>query len=90
MHAYIIATSFEIPTVGTIWNDKLKWFAKHLGAEDRFIIPSELNKYDEFYEKFKKALSEKNEKLNTKLLKEKTYNSLKKFVNNAIIAGKFS
>lgn len=90
MHAHIIATSFEIPTVGTIWNDKLKWFAKHLGAEDRFIIPSEINNYDEFYEKFKKALSEKNEKLNTKLLKEKTYNSLKKFVNNAIIAGKFS
>ena len=40
MHAHIIAASYGIPTVGQIWNEKIKWFSKHIGAESRFFYPA--------------------------------------------------
>lgn len=80
MHAHIIATSYEIPTVGITWNDKLKWYAKHLGVENRFITPNEMGNYEDFYQKFTLALKEGNSSLNTQILKEKTYSNLSKIL----------
>lgn len=37
MHASIIAYSLEIPTIGLIWNDKIKMFGEIIGYPDRFI-----------------------------------------------------
>lgn len=84
MHAHIIATSYDIPTVGQIWNEKIKWFSKHLGAEDRFFYPDEISNYDLVYNKFKQALEEGNSNLNTNKLKEATYKELELEIKNTL------
>ena len=80
MHAMIISTSYDIPCVGLIFNEKIKWFSRHIGAEERFFYPKDMNNYDLIYDAFKKALEEGNEKLNTKKLKQDAYNELEKFL----------
>lgn len=80
MHAHIIATSYNIPTVGQIWNEKIKWFAKHLGCEERFFYPDELNQYDKIYKAFLNAMEAGNSKLNTESLKAKTFTELEHFI----------
>lgn len=82
MHAHIIATSFNIPAVGLIWNNKIKWFAKHIGCPERFFEASEMKDYDRIFETFEKALNEGDTKLNTSILKEKTYKKLEEFILN--------
>ena len=84
MHAHIIAASFDIPTVGTIWNDKIKWFAKHLGCEERFFMPEEMSNYDKVFSAFEKALNDGNAELNTTVLKQATLENLEKFILNNI------
>ena len=80
MHAMIISTSYDIPCVGLIFNEKIKWFSRHIGAEERFFYPKDMNNYDLIYDTFKKALEEGNTKLNTKKLKQDAYNELEKFL----------
>ena len=82
MHAHIIATSYDIPTIGQIWNEKIKWFAKHLGCEERFFYPNEMKNYDHVYQTLKNAIIEGNSNLNTKILKQKTYEELKHFIKS--------
>ncbi len=36
MHANIIATSLDIPSVGLVWNDKMNLFAQMIGCEHRY------------------------------------------------------
>lgn len=80
MHAHIIATSYDIPTIGQIWNKKIKWFSKHLGCEERFFYPDELNNYDLIYNRFLQAIKEGNSKLNTQKLKEATVKELENII----------
>ena len=80
MHAHIIATSYDIPTIGQIWNEKIKWFSKHLGCEERFFYPDELNNYDLIYNRFLQAIKEGNSKLNTQKLKEATVKELENII----------
>ncbi len=77
MHAAIISTSLDIPSIGLVWNEKLKWFAHHIGATERFIKVSEINNYDLAYKTLIKAMNEGNNNLNTQKLKNKTYSTLK-------------
>ena len=37
LHANIIATSYNIPSIGLVWNNKLTLFGKSIGFENRFI-----------------------------------------------------
>lgn len=37
LHANIIATSLNIPSVGLVWNDKMNMFAGTVGCEERYI-----------------------------------------------------
>jgi len=37
MHANIIATSLQVPSVGLVWNDKMNLFAEMIGCEERYI-----------------------------------------------------
>lgn len=37
MHANIIATSLDIPTVGLVWNDKMNLFAATIGCPERYV-----------------------------------------------------
>ena len=80
MNAVIISTSYDNTIVGLIFNEKIIWFSRHIGAEDRIFYPKDMNNYDLIYDTFKKALEEGNEKLNTKKLKQDAYNELEKFL----------
>lgn len=37
LHANIIATSLQVPSVGLVWNDKMNLFADIIGCQDRYI-----------------------------------------------------
>lgn len=49
LHSHIIATSFSIPTIGFVWDNKVRDFSKNINREDFFI---DLNK--ESVKKFEK------------------------------------
>ena len=81
MHAHIIATSFDIPTVGFIWNDKIKWFAKHLGIENRFFDCDEMKDSDKIFSTFENLLETGNNiQDRVTLLKNKTKDNLEEFI----------
>lgn len=42
LHANIIATSLQIPSIGLVWNDKMNLFAGIIGSEDRYIENEQL------------------------------------------------
>lgn len=61
LHSHIIAASYEIPAVALVWDDKLRFFYRHLGHEERcmtvkdsaFDVVSGLEKaLEEGYDKF--------------------------------------
>lgn len=41
LHASIISYSYNIPTVGIIWNDKQKMFGELIDAPERFVEPND-------------------------------------------------
>lgn len=43
MHANIISYSLDIPSVGIVWNDKLKMFGENIQVEDRFVTFENFN-----------------------------------------------
>ena len=43
LHANIIAYALGIPSVAPVWNEKLIFWGKKIGHEERFIIADELN-----------------------------------------------
>lgn len=85
MHAIIIATSYGIPTVGQIWNEKIKWFSRHIGAESRFFYPNDMKNYDAVYESFKKALLQGNDNLNTDRLKDEAFVELECCIKKVLL-----
>ena len=85
MHAMIIATSYGIPTIGQIWNEKIKWFSKHIGAESRFFYPDDMKNYDAVYETFKKALLQGNDDLNTDRLKDEAFAELECCIKKVLL-----
>lgn len=81
MHASIISYSLNIPSVGLIWNNKIKMFGKMIEHPDRFIS------YHEFFpKKIVDKLIDMNfnkEDINIKNnFRQTTLNSLKKFINS--------
>ena len=82
MHAHIIAASYGIPTVGLIWNDKIKQFAKHLGIEERFFNCDKINDYDEIFSVFEEIMLKNNIEDDVEKLKNKTKEHLSKFLTN--------
>ncbi len=42
MHSNIVAYSLGIPSVGLVWNDKLKMWGEKIGHPERFILPENL------------------------------------------------
>ncbi|ART79677.1 polysaccharide pyruvyl transferase family protein [Oceanisphaera avium] len=43
LHANIISYSLNIPTIGLVWNDKLKMFGKEIGHPERFLSCEEFD-----------------------------------------------
>lgn len=42
MHANVIAYALSIPSVGLVWNDKLRFWGEKIGYPERFIAPPNL------------------------------------------------
>ena len=42
LHANIISTSLQVPSVGLVWNDKMNLFAQIIGCEERYVKPDSL------------------------------------------------
>lgn len=42
LHANIIATSLQVPSVGLVWNDKMNLFADIIGCQERYIQAEKL------------------------------------------------
>lgn len=49
MHANIIATSLNIPTIGLVWNDKMNLFAKMVNRTKFYINENQLTNYKKIY-----------------------------------------
>ena len=43
MHASIISYSLDVPSIGLIWNDKIRMFGETIGHQDRFISHQEFS-----------------------------------------------
>lgn len=43
MHSNIIAYAYKIPSVGLVWNDKLRFFGEKTGYQERFVEEKDLN-----------------------------------------------
>lgn len=42
LHANIIAYSLGVPSIGLVWNEKLLFWGRDLGLEERFLLPEQL------------------------------------------------
>lgn len=78
LHASIIAYSLEIPSVGLIWNDKLKMFGKIINHPERFIEHKDFDAKVIVDKMVEAKLSEEDIKHKNEYRKT-TLNSLKRF-----------
>lgn len=58
MHANIIATSLDVPSVGLVWNDKMNLFAETVGCEDRYLSGAVLLDPALIVDKMEQAIAE--------------------------------
>lgn len=79
MHANIIAYSFRIPSVGLIWNDKLKYWGEKIGYPERYLDGNSLDPEDTV-NALKTALSQGCSRRKTNRIKYKTYREIKRFI----------
>lgn len=82
LHAIITAVSYNIPAVGLIWNDKLKLFGNIIDCPNRFIEKENFFNSKFIIEQLEKAIKEGYNTAKINLLKDKTYNNLKFFIDN--------
>ncbi len=83
LHANIIATSLGIPSVGLVWNDKLKLFGKLIGYENRFIEKEKFINAEYVLEQLNEAMNNgyNIEKINQ--YKKIAFENLKTFLEEA-------
>ena len=62
LHANIIAHVLGIPSIAPVWNDKLVFWGKRIGHEERFISAEELNS-EKVFNSLLTAMSSKEEKI---------------------------
>lgn len=79
LHANIIAYSLSVPSIGLVWNEKLKQFGETIGYPERFIYPENMNAVT-VMETLQKAVTEGCIK-NAVEEKNKILNSLEGFVS---------
>ncbi len=86
LHANIIAASYSIPSIGFVWNNKLKLFGQMIGHPERFIEHKDLDNAKLIVDRLENAIIEcKNspppyEKIDS--LKQKTREGLEKFIRS--------
>lgn len=79
MHANIIAYSLGIPSIGLVWNDKLKFWGERIGYPERFLTKEQFNG-KEITDCLKKSIDQGIRKQN-KRFRYSSYKPLKKFIH---------
>ncbi len=81
LHANIVAVSLEIPTIGYVWNDKLKLFGKLIGCPNRFLNKEQFSDSTFVVDTLEEALQIGYDKAKINNLRNKTYEKLSEFIN---------
>ena len=79
LHASIIAYSYNIPSIGLVWNQKQKKFGETIGYPNRFIEYENFNADKILYE-LQKALKEGYSSIDNEEYKSTNYKYLKQFI----------
>ena len=80
MHSNIIAYSLGIPSVGIVWNEKMRFWGERIGYKERYIMPDELSA-ERVFDAFEKAMNGKTQKPSY-FIKRGVYKHLKGFVRS--------
>lgn len=80
LHASIIGFSYDIPSIGLVWNEKQQMFGENIGYPERFINPSE---FDASFiaNELEKAIAIGYEKINRLNYGNTTEKTLERFIN---------
>ena len=81
LHACISSFALDIPIVGLLWDDKLKYFAKSMGISNFFLTTDQLNGIT-IVDKLQEAMLFTPNYKNRTYYKEKTKNEIKCFLTN--------
>ena len=83
LHACISSFALDIPIVGLLWDDKLKYFSKTMGVSDFFLTIEQLNGVT-VANKLQEAISFTYDNENRSFYKEKTKELITYFLTNYV------
>lgn len=83
LHSSIIAYSLKVPSIGLVWNNKLKMFGDSIGYPERFLSIDEFNP-EIIIRKLKVAISENYEKILPEEYRKSIKESLIKFIDKEL------
>lgn len=81
LHANIIAASYNIPSIGLVWNNKLTLFGRSIGCENRFIKKENFFDSELIVNELEKAIKHGYNKETIQKLKNATVNTLSDFIS---------
>ena len=85
LHANIIAVSFGIPTIGLVWNNKLKFFGERIECPERFLVKEQFTNANFVITVLENAILNGYNKGVINSLKSKTQKSLYEFLQTGDI-----
>lgn len=80
MHANIIATSLNIPSVGLVWNDKMNLFAEIIGCQDRYIAQEHLTDAGYIADRMESAIREGYDQKRIHAMKQNTMETIQNII----------
>lgn len=83
LHSSIIAYSLKVPSIGLVWNNKLKMFGESIGYPERFLKVDEFNA-ETIVDKLEKAILENYEKILPEEYRKTVKEKLEEFINKNI------
>lgn len=90
LHANIIAVSYGIPTIGIVWNNKLKLFGKIIGCPERFIENEKFSDADFVVSSLESAVAQGYDNSIIETLKLSTLNSISENLELNLLENKTS
>lgn len=85
LHANIIAVSYDIPTIGLVWNNKLKFFGERIECPERFLVKEQFTNANFVITVLENAILNGYNKGVINSLKSKTKKSLYEFLQTGDI-----
>lgn len=80
LHANIIATSLEVPSIGLVWNDKMNMFAKTVNCAERYISGEALLNTKHIIDQMEEAIANGYDTEEINRMKRKTIRTIKNIV----------